>query len=487
MQFVKPTPYREAIDKLGSRSPIGSKLSSSGWADVPVALRERAQFSSRVESVRFLQRVQDGILDFISGNTETLPNGMTAFRTGGRAQFIEQMRQMAMREGLGPLDGVKPGSLQDITSERRLGLIFDVQTRQAQDFGYRKQGMDPDVLNEWPAQRFIRERDVREPRTSHTLFEDQVFLKTDPIWSLINQDFGVPWGPWGWGCGHDVEDVDRTEAESLGLLKPGERLEPPAEDFNAGLEASTKGLDPELITKLKNDLGDRVEINGETIRWNPEAIGREIALSEPLRQHPISDALDLEVYGKHKEAVILAMGAIEKVQDTSMLPKIPVRDTNQSAYGFVKPKLVTAGIGTDFMAVRSSGPWPALTAVHETGHFLDIEAIGAKGTLATHTPLPEMQRVLAAANDSEAVQHLRAIGAAAASVKTQEHYSYLTSPHEIWARAYAQYIAEKSGYRQLLKEVQMVRTNEKWRQWSAEDFAPIATEIDAMFRKLGWL
>src|SRR6185437_15736580 len=37
----------------------------------------------------------------------------------------------------------------------------------AGDYGYWRQGMDPDVLNEFPAQRFIRVLPVKEPRTSH--------------------------------------------------------------------------------------------------------------------------------------------------------------------------------------------------------------------------------------------------------------------------------------------------------------------------------
>jgi hypothetical protein len=56
VEFTKPIPFEEAIEKVGDRTPIGSDLSSSEWSDVPLALRERAFFSSRVESVRFLDR-----------------------------------------------------------------------------------------------------------------------------------------------------------------------------------------------------------------------------------------------------------------------------------------------------------------------------------------------------------------------------------------------------------------------------------------------
>jgi len=268
MQFVMPIPFDEALDKIGRKSPVGAQLSSSQWADVPVALRERAIFSANVENVRFLQRAQDAITDFLSANKVTLPDGQTALATGGRAAFVQQLREFAQANGMGPLDAESAGGLQDITSERRLGLIFDTLTRQAGDYGYWKQGQNIDVLNEFPAQRFIRVIDVKEPRTLHVQYEDQVYLKTDPIWARqINQDFHVPWGPWGWGCGHSVEDVDRTEAVSLGLLAPNQRLQPEVKSFNENLQASVSGIVPALLDFLKGVFGDRIAIRGDVIEW----------------------------------------------------------------------------------------------------------------------------------------------------------------------------------------------------------------------------
>lgn len=269
MQFVAPIPFDEALDKIGRRSPIGSTLSSSEWADVPVELRELASFSSRVESARVLQRGQDSITDFLAANREVLPDGQVALKTGSRAEFVDQMQAFLASEGIERGEG----GLTDITSEARLGLIFNVQTQANQDYGYWKQGMDADVLDEFPAQRFIRVVDVKEPRQSHAQYENQVYLKTDPIWArVINADFGVPWGPWGWGCGHDVEDVDRAETESLGLLQPGEKVQPDKRALTDNLKASTKGLDPDLLDKLKNEFGDKLIIDGDTMRWNSDAV-----------------------------------------------------------------------------------------------------------------------------------------------------------------------------------------------------------------------
>lgn len=237
---------------------------------MPVALRERAFFSSRVESVRFLQRARYGISDFLEGNRETLPDGQTVLKTGSRQQFVKDMQDFAIAHGMGP-DPKDKGTIKDITSDKRLGLIFDTQTRQAHDYGNFRQGMDADVLNEFPAQRFIRVADVKEPRDWHAQFEDGVWLKTDlDAWRRINRDFGVPWGPFGWGCQHDVEDVDRDEAERLGLVKRSEAVEPVKIDFNSDLKASTSRLDSELLSELRDAIGaDQVEIDEEeqVIRW----------------------------------------------------------------------------------------------------------------------------------------------------------------------------------------------------------------------------
>jgi len=270
MEFIAPLPFAEAIRKLSDQSVVGSTWSASEWNDLPVELRENAFFSSRIESAQFLQRAQDAIGDFLAGNQTMAANGELMLATGSRAAFVEQMRKFLATEGVTRTTG----DIHDITSEKRLGLIFDIKTRQAQDFGYWLQGMNPDLLNAYPAMRFIRVQEVKEPRALHERFQDQVYLKTDPIWWLeINQDFGVPWGPWGWGCGHDVEDVDRDEAEALGLIKPGQKLKvgrlQPFLNFNHNLQASTKNLNDELVQKLLAVFGEKVVLDktAATLRW----------------------------------------------------------------------------------------------------------------------------------------------------------------------------------------------------------------------------
>jgi len=495
MQFTSPIPFTEALDKLGAKTVVTSGLDSMQWSAVPVALRERAFRSSTIESARFLQRGRDALTDFLAGARETLPNGEIALKTGSRSQFIRDMSAFAQSEGLGPLDPKLAGTLRDITSERRLGLIFDVQTRQAKDFGDWQQGQDPDVLNEFPAQRFIREKPVKEPRQQHSIFEDQVALKTDlRFWLRINQDFGVPWGPWGWGCGHGVSDIDRTEAESLGLIQPGQTLTPATKDFNDQLESSAQGLDDDMLKVLQQAFGDQVTITGDAIQWSggaqpvstvPSIPSVPLVPSPPVRQAPVSAAIKIEVGGILRNAVNSTLAAINGVHDDGQLPQIPIRPSNLKSRGYFLARESANGLTADHIGLKSKGPWPELTAAHEIGHFLDLAGIGSKGTFATSGPL--FQDILAAANKSEAISGLKKL-ASTGNLSVRRHVeNYLLDKREIWARAYAQFVTEKSGVKVLTVQLEKSLSSAPFLQWQTDDFKPIAAAIENLFKQLGWL
>jgi hypothetical protein len=67
---------------------------------------------------------------------------------------------------------------------------------------------------------------------------------------------------------------------------------------------------------------------------------------------------------------------------------------------------------------------------------------------------------------------------------------YLLTPYEIWARAYSQYIAVRSGDPEMLDQVSRLRTRSGGlyypTQWDDADFEPIARAIDELMIQLGW-
>lgn len=281
--ITTPARFEDAINKLDQRLPIVSQLTSEQWRTVPLALRERAFFSAQVESARFIQQARTFLQDYLANERETLPNGEVALKSG-RARFVAEMQKKAIAWGMEPM-GKHP--ITDPASESRLKLIFDVQRKQANDYGNHLQGMDPDVLNEFPAQRFVRVARVRDPRPYHEANLGQVRRKDDTaFWLEMNRDFRVPWGPWGFNSGCDVHDVDRDEAEALGLVDPDEWLDPQAADFNAELEASTRGLDPDVIRTLQGAFGHSVEIDGERVRWRNTRPAPKPVSRKPVSRKP---------------------------------------------------------------------------------------------------------------------------------------------------------------------------------------------------------
>jgi len=89
--------------------------------------------------------------------------------------------------------------------------------------------MDKDVLSEFPAHRLIRVLDdVKEVVNWEQFWISQggrifagkmIALKWDPIWWKISA-FNLPFAPFQLGSGYELEDVDRSESESLGFKIP---------------------------------------------------------------------------------------------------------------------------------------------------------------------------------------------------------------------------------------------------------------------------
>lgn len=274
MTFDAPQPFEEALRKLSERTIVTSPLRSAQWRDkVAAGLRDRAFFSATVENARVLQTMRDYLGDFLAKAIDPQTGGLKA---QGRAEFVADMRELCIREGIGKVDPktgeidpeIDESDLTDLRSMARLQLIFDTQTESANEYGYWSQGNDPDVLNAYPAQRFIRVRPVRTPRPLHAANEGAVRRKDDlAFWLSMNPDFGVPWGPWGYGSGMGVEDVDRIEAERLGLVGRRETLTSPERQLNDRLSAGVRDLSPEMVSELRRIFGDQVRVGNGKLEW----------------------------------------------------------------------------------------------------------------------------------------------------------------------------------------------------------------------------
>lgn len=144
---------------------------------------------------------------------------------------------------------------------------------------------------------------------------------------------------------------------------------------------------------------------------------------------------------------------------------------------------------------------PELTIAHEMGHYLDLHSIGTKGKWNSMQKDSPVKKVIAVAEQSDAIINIKKIlqdgfitikgNKIRLSPKFKSHLQYLVHPKEIWARSYAQYIAEKSQSETMLNGLKDLAEREKSfgysHQWDNSDFESISTAIDEMMQELGWI
>lgn len=268
-------PLDDAIARLSAKTPIGSALRTEGWARVPLALRERAFFTAAMEDVRVLATMQDKILKRVSMIKEQAAHGQANVDAGS---FIGDLKKLMRAQGIAP----GGGGLTDFTSAARLKLIYDFQTTSAAEYArWKIAAQDATALDNFPAQELLRVEDRIQQRDWATRWQlaggqfytgRMIALKDDPVWTAISR-FGTPWPPFDFGSGMGVEDVSREDAEALGIIQPGQSVDPMLDDFNKNLEASVRGLQPEHIELLKAQFGDQLQIKADRAVWQGNLIG----------------------------------------------------------------------------------------------------------------------------------------------------------------------------------------------------------------------
>jgi hypothetical protein len=118
----------------------------------------------------------------------------------------------------------------------------------------------------------------------------------------------------------------------------------------------------------------------------------------------------------------------------------------------------------------------ALGFLHELGHLLDHQVFYERKTRtwasAVHVAFGSWRT-------------------AAASLERREfpggrgRQRYFQSIHEVWARCYAQTALLRSGDAILEQELTRLQDEDDAHVWSAEQFEPVAVEVERVFERLG--
>jgi hypothetical protein len=253
----------DASDRVRGKIIAPSPLSSEDWESVALGLRERAFFSARVEEARFLSMSQEFVAELAEGE-------------GSVADKRLQLKEFLRAEGYDP--GDKRGTLQDLSSSRRLNLILKTNLEQARGYTAWREGQDPAVLDLWPCWELVRITAARAPRDWEARWDfaggrlyggRMIARKDDTIWSAISR-FETPYPPFDFNSGMGVADIERDEAVELGVIKESDEVRPVVEDFNARLEASTEGMSEASLGFLSSAFGDQISMGESKARWVPD-------------------------------------------------------------------------------------------------------------------------------------------------------------------------------------------------------------------------
>ena len=172
-----------------------------------------------------------------------------------------------------------------------------------------------------------------------------------------------------------------------------------------------------------------------------------------------------------------ALRQIQQVHDVPLLLEpvkiLPMAHATKGQQGRFTPADLTIRINPKAIS-------KGLTTVHEFGHYLDFRDFGEGVRMASRSSgAPEWLAFRAVVAKSPEVK-----GILRAKSLDVPHAEYLARDPELFARAYAQWIALRSGSRSLARDLARMRKLpgvDGMRQWSDESFEPIAEALDRLF------
>ncbi len=249
MIFGAPVTFAEAVQSRAARHVLPTSMTSAQLARVGVQLRERSHFSAQTTNADYLQYGAGLFDEMLAGHTDA---ATVRAKLGAYLDSIDYA----------PEDPDEEGTLTDLRSDARLNLRINMENQAAQGYGSWKQGQDPAILDQWPAQELYRAESRAVPRDWIARWQDaggtlsaggrMIALKNDPIWEAISR-FGTPYPPFDYNSGMDVRDVDRAEAMALGLIDRDTQIAPQDRNFAKDAGARSDQFDAALLEELQRE------------------------------------------------------------------------------------------------------------------------------------------------------------------------------------------------------------------------------------------
>ena len=249
--FVEALPFAEAVKYHAGRKPLPTSLSSAQLRALGAEFHRRNFTSART--------LIEELLESYSRDVEKILNPVRAERDTGQvvteglnvAKAREQAKTLLESLGYEP-DPDKRGTIEDLSSDRRINLVLETNVAVAQGQGRWLQGQDEVSLDTFPALELLRVEERKDPRdwpqrwriaaavagdvdAARVLeFEGRMIARKDSgIWQALGDGaggytdtLGNPFEPFAFASGMGTLPVSHDEAEALGLIRAGQKVTP---------------------------------------------------------------------------------------------------------------------------------------------------------------------------------------------------------------------------------------------------------------------
>jgi hypothetical protein len=266
----------DAFRAAMARGILPTGLGTAEMDDIEAALKERAVFSARTTNAVYLEGLRERIGRLLEEGYQ-----------GDAPQLRLELKQLLAELGYDPETGfpgdealdippARAGSLQDLSSDRRINLILDTQLELMAGKGQEQRGLTEAARELFPAWELVRVKAARVPRDWFARFKQAggrvledadgrkrlVAHKLDEVWSVLGDRaifrdaLGVTHPPFAFGSGMAWEAIDAAEWEELrtvnkvkGQEGQGRVLPPNVIRFPDAV-MSTDGLSAESVKRL---------------------------------------------------------------------------------------------------------------------------------------------------------------------------------------------------------------------------------------------
>jgi hypothetical protein len=156
--------------------------------------------------------------------------------------------------------------------------------------------------------------------------------------------------------------------------------------------------------------------------------------------------------------------------DLSPVPVVPTATISEAgAYRFRQRDPID-------LRVSRVGGRSALGFLHELGHLLDHQIFYDRKTRSWASAV---HQAFAPWRDTAEQLEKRILPGG------YSRQRYFQSVHELWARSYAQTVLLRSEDSALLRRLEKLQAEDDAHIWSADQFAPVAIEVELVFERLG--